>query len=70
VDGSLGEVAFAMLALQHEATHIALNSGDESLVECTAILNRSPLVRLFKLAARIARKIMEDDPRDDHAARV
>lgn len=52
------DVAFAMLALQHEATHILLNSSDEGLVECTAFLNRWQLVRLFKLPAWQARWLM------------
>ena len=54
-------VAYAMLALQHEATHVALNSGDEGAVECSAILNRYQLVRLFKLPAKVAGQIMNDE---------
>lgn len=49
---------FAMLVLQHEAEHLALNSADEGLVECTAVENRFQLVRLFKLPARVAKQIM------------
>lgn len=54
-------VAYAMLALQHEATHISLDSDDEGLVECTAIQNRWQLVRLFRLPAKLATKIMADE---------
>ena len=54
-------VAYSMLALQHEATHILLNSADEGLVECTAITNRYQLVHLFKLPYRMAIQVMADE---------
>jgi hypothetical protein len=53
--------AEAMLSLQHEAEHYALNTGDEALVECTTVQNRWNLVRLFKLPARIASWIMDQE---------
>lgn len=60
MDGS-SNVAYAMLALQHEATHLLLNSADESQVECETISHRDRLVRLFQLPMRTAIRIMADE---------
>lgn len=47
-----------VLTLAHEATHIALDSTDECLVETTALANEWGLLRLFKLAAWRARAVL------------
>lgn len=54
-----------VLALAHEATHVALDSMDECLVETTALANDWQLVRLFKLAAWRARAILAGAVRVD-----
>lgn len=52
------DTALAMLAVTHEAEHIALASKNEALVEKTAIQNRWQMIRLFKLPAWISRFLM------------
>ena len=47
-----------VLALEHEAMHIALNSQDESCVEATAIANIWQTVKLFKLPSWKANQVM------------
>lgn len=53
--------AEAMLSLTHEAMHIRLRSGCESLVEATALANRWQLVKRFKLGALEARFVMDQE---------
>lgn len=48
----------ALEVILHESMHIGLQSGDESVVECTAVENRWALVRQFKTAAWIANAVM------------
>lgn len=45
----------ALEAILHEALHIALQSHDEGIVECTAWRNRWQFVRLFHLPAWVSR---------------
>ena len=40
----------AVLTIMHEATHITLNSSDEAIVECNAMLNIDKALKLFKLS--------------------
>jgi hypothetical protein len=47
-----------VLVLEHEATHVALNSQNECLVEATALANEWQLVRLLRLAAWRAKAIL------------
>lgn len=48
----------AALLLEHESTHIDLDTGNEALVECTAISNVWQTIRLFHLpAAYVARAL-------------
>ena len=43
----------ALEVLTHEATHITLNSGDESVVSCNAMLHIDRTIRLFGLGSRL-----------------
>lgn len=56
IDSARG--AYALEAMEHEAMHIRLESGDEGLVECTAWRNRWPLVELLHLKPWVARIVM------------
>lgn len=48
----------ALEVLLHEGLHVALNSSDESVVECAAYLNRWAFVRQFKLPAFVSNLLM------------
>jgi hypothetical protein len=48
----------AMLALGHEASHIADVNQNETSMACVSLSNRWQLVKLFRLPARLARWIM------------
>lgn len=44
--------------IEHEAMHIALQSNDESLVECTAYQNRWAFVKLFGFPSWVSQIVM------------
>lgn len=48
----------ALAVIDHEATHVRLNSLDEAAVECAASQNAWQLVRLFKYPARVAQLLL------------
>lgn len=48
----------AVQVLVHEAMHLRLSSGDESLVECTASRNYWPLIASAHLPARVAQRVL------------
>lgn len=50
----------AFESLAHEATHLRLQSTDESLVECTAYENRWQAVAPLHLAAWLARDVLAE----------
>ena len=49
-DGVTQDMALALLAIRHEVEHVVLQSGNEGLVECTAVRNVwNDIVPLFPL---------------------
>ena len=49
-DGVTQDIALALLAIRHEVEHVVLQSGNEGLVECTAVRNVwNDIVPLFPL---------------------
>lgn len=58
--------ANAVLTLQHEAEHIMLNSGDEGVVECNAVMHISSALAMFHANTAKMRSLVilafEQDP--------
>lgn len=61
-------VGMAVLVLTHEATHLALDSGDEGLVECTAYRNVYNAIKQLPLDWR-ARQLVYQQAKWFHGSR-